>query len=179
MGLPATGSVSQVLGDYEIMKPINLSWNNKAMVNVCDGTPPVYDAQDSCLADAAYHNASAAAGTAFGADLGWFTLVGDCGDIRLKENEKHSGLCFMLANDMVADNAAGIASTLVASVDSGIPSAVSLCPMLTPVQTHTRCWCWLQLGSLPSTRSSCFGFRSRSEQCWRRSLKKQRRRECE
>ena len=180
INLPVTGSVRSVFPDKsnEIMKTVDLSWNNDAIESVCDGRRrPVHSRHRNCLGEDAYRNASAAAGTSFGADLGWFKVAGDC---TLERNEMFHGLCFMVANDMVANNAAGLTSTLVAGVDD------SACPAqcVTPRQWHTFANSLVlvvcpQLGWFPFIQSSCFTFPSRSELCWRRRLKNPRRSECE
>jgi hypothetical protein len=117
LGLPVTGSVRTVLDkSKEILKNVSLSWNNDFLVSICnEQRRPVPDNPHTCLAEESFKNSSAAAGTLFGADLGWFTVSADC----KWNNKNYQGLCFMIANDMVANNTAGLTSALVQSVDNG------------------------------------------------------------
>jgi hypothetical protein len=120
MGLPATGGVRSILGtESEIWKTVDLDWSYAGLSNICDashtGAPPY---GQTCVAEEVYRNSS------FGADLGWFTLNGDCEG---PDNKGFQGLCFMLANDKIAPADDGITSTLLASADSRRSSS---CPVL-------------------------------------------------
>ena len=120
MGLPATGGVRSILGtESEIWKTVDLDWSYAGLSNICDashaGAPPY---GQTCVAEEVYRNSS------FGADLGWFTLNGDCEG---PDNKGFQGLCFMLANDKIAAADDGITSTLLASADSRRSSS---CPVL-------------------------------------------------
>lgn len=109
MGLPATGNVNSILNEAEIMKTVDLSWNYAGLSQICDDshtwTTPHPD--QTCVAGGTYRNAS------FGADLGWFTLTGNC------DVPHYEGLCFILANDKVSVSENGVLATLLDQMDSG------------------------------------------------------------
>lgn len=116
MGLPATGGVRSVLEEsQDINKTVSLSWHNAGVSQICNdkhtGAPSV---PQTCVAGETYRN------TSFGADLGWFTLNGDCEGSKGSAGhvKDYKGLCFILANDKIAAADDGIASTLLAQADS-------------------------------------------------------------
>lgn len=130
MGLPATGNVNSIL-ETEIMKTVDLSWNYVGLSQICHDshawTTPHPD--QTCVAGETYRNAS------FGADLGWFTLTGDC------DVPGYEGLCFILANGKISVSDNGVLSTLLDQMDSGRPvepGVVSIGPILIGVVYNRR-----------------------------------------